>query len=83
MPAMALPRRPSAADMRRVTSAAFVVRYLSVTPLAGSYVLRTRLPRGGLGSEGAVDSSPELVVVVVCLRGLTGLMEYLVVTRVC
>lgn len=46
----------------------------------GSYVLRTRLPRGGLGSDGADDSSPELVAV--CLRGLTGLMEYLVVTRV-
>jgi hypothetical protein len=70
--------------MRRVTSAAFVVRYLSDTPLLGSYVLRTRLPRGGLGSDVAAadDSSAELALGSVGLRGLTGLMEYLVVTRV-
>lgn len=81
-PAMALPRRPMAAYIRRVTSAAFVVRYLSVTPLTGSYVLSTRLPRGGLSEEGvAADSSAELVLSD-GLRGLTALMEYLVVTRV-
>ncbi|KAL7811068.1 hypothetical protein V8C26DRAFT_409107 [Trichoderma gracile] len=86
---MALPSLPMAAPIRRVTSAAFVVRYFSVTPPTGSYVFRTRLPRGGLAAAAA---GVELVVVVVSgasvvvwsvvvvvdvggLRGLTGLME--------
>lgn len=57
--------------MRRETSAAFVVRYLSVTPLEGSYVLRTRLPRGVFGFVDSGEGSD-----------LAGLMEYFVVIRV-
>lgn len=70
----------------RDTSAAFVVRYLSVAPETGSYVFRVRAPRGGFVLASVV------VVVVGCaspsgdflvFRGFGFVMEYLVVMRVC
>lgn len=71
-PAMPLLSLPRLEWMSRETSAALLVRYLRTTPLAGSYVLNTREPRGGLASSSGLAS----------LRGRrAGLMEYLVVMR--
>lgn len=78
-PAIQRPSRPSADCTRRVTSAAFVVRYLRFTPLTGSYVVMTRLPRGGFKFSA---TSASLVAPSRALRDGTVLIEYLVVIRV-
>lgn len=69
--------------MRRETSAALVVRYLRTTPLTGSYVLTTRLARGGLGSAAGAAGDEVSSVSVAPERGRGVFMEYLVVMRVC
>lgn len=70
-PAMSLPSMPRA-EIKRETSAAFVVLNLSVAPLAGSNVLSVRKARfAGSAPAAVVDDD-----------GLGFLTEYLVVMRV-
>ena len=76
---MSRPRRPRAWTSRD-TSAALVVRYLSVTPLTGSYVLRTRTPRGGLGAASCPAATRAAFLF---SRHSTRFIAYLVVMRVC
>ncbi len=73
-PAMRRPRLPSIC-ISRDTSAAFVVLYLRQTPVAESWVRRTRRPRGGgrAAAELCCCCSPSVVALV--LRALPALME--------
>jgi hypothetical protein len=67
-----------------------VVLYWSVVPLAGSYVFKVSVARGGSGFEDSAGLGRDLEVVVVVVDSEVGgaatggaLMVYLVVMRVC